>query len=63
MDPRPLSVVVLVFGLLIYVGAVSGALFGQATPPADVGALSTLLVSLLFGAYGFLLVRRTKVPT
>lgn len=62
MDPRPLSVVVLAFGVAVYLGAVSGALFGGSTPPGDVGALSVLVVCLLFGAFGFLLVGRTKVP-
>lgn len=62
MDPRPLSVVVLLFGLLTYVGAVSGLLFADPTPPADVGALSILVICVLFGLFGFLLVKRTKVP-
>ncbi|MHB1262099.1 MAG: hypothetical protein ACYC2H_10340 [Thermoplasmatota archaeon] len=62
MDPRPLSVFVLAFGVLVYVAAVAGLLFAEATPPTDVGALSLLVVSLLFGAYGFMLIKRTKVP-
>jgi hypothetical protein len=62
MDPRPVSVAVLLYGVLIYVGAVSGAFFAEATPPGDVGALSTLVLALLFGALGFGIVRRSKVP-
>jgi hypothetical protein len=62
MDPRPLSVVVLLFGLIIYIAAVAGVLFAEPTPPTDVGALSLLVTCVLFGAYGFLLVKRTKVP-
>jgi hypothetical protein len=62
MDPRPLSVLVLLFGLVVYVGAVSGALFAAASPPTDVGALSTLVVCTLFGVFGFLLIGRRKVP-
>ncbi|HJQ92861.1 MAG TPA: hypothetical protein VJ874_01095, partial [Candidatus Thermoplasmatota archaeon] len=62
MDPRPASIAVLAFGILTYVAAVAGLLFAEPTPPADVGALSILLVSLLFGLFGFLLLRRTTVP-
>lgn len=62
MDPRPVSIAVLLFGLVLYIAAVSGALFGAATPPTDVGALSVLIVSVLFGALGFLLIGRSKVP-
>ena len=62
MDPRPLSILVLAFGVLVYIGAVAGLLFAEATPPGDVGALSLLIICLLFGAYGFLLIKRTKVP-
>jgi hypothetical protein len=62
MDPRPLSIVVLLFGLLTYVGAVSGLLFASPTPPADVGALSTLVLCALFGVFGFLIVKRSKIP-
>jgi hypothetical protein len=62
MDPRPVSVVVLVFGLLTYIAAVSGMLFAKPTPPGDVGALSTLVTCVLFGALGFLIVKRSKVP-
>lgn len=62
MDPRPLSIACLAIGLLVYLGAVTGALFARPTPPGDVGAVSTLVTFLLFGALGFPLVRRTKVP-
>jgi hypothetical protein len=62
MDPRPLSIAVLLFGVLVYVAAVAGLLFAEPTPPGDAGALSLLVVCLLFGGYGFLLIRRTKVP-
>jgi hypothetical protein len=63
MDPRPLSIAVLAIGLLIYIGAVAGLLFAKPTPVTDVGALSVLVVSVLFGAFGFLLINRSKVPT
>jgi hypothetical protein len=62
MDPRPLSVLVLAFGILLYVGSVAGLLFARPTPPTDVGALSTFVVCLLFGIPGFLLLRRSQVP-
>lgn len=62
MDPRPLSLAVLAFGVLVYIAAVAGLLFAEPTPPLDVGALSLLIVCVLSGAYGFLLLKRTKVP-
>jgi hypothetical protein len=62
MDPRPVSVAVLAFGVLVYVAAVAGLLFGQPTPPLDVGATSLVVVCALFGVLGFLLLKRTKVP-
>lgn len=62
MDPRPLAIACLAFGLLLYIGAVSGLLFAAATSPGDVGATSTLAVCLLFGALAFPLVHRRKVP-
>lgn len=55
---RPLAIVCIVLGLGIYLAAVSGALFAEATPPLDVGAVSTLLTFLLFGVLAFLLDRR-----
>lgn len=62
MDPRPLSIAVAAFGILVYIAAVAGLLFAEATPVTDVGALSLLVICLLFGGYGFLLIKRTKVP-
>lgn len=62
MDPRPLSIAVLLFGVLVYAAAVAGLLFERATPPGDAGALSLLVVCVLFGAYGFMLLGRRKVP-
>jgi hypothetical protein len=62
MDPRPLSIAVLLFGVLVYAAAVAGLLFAEPTPPGDVGALSLLVVCLLAGAYGFMLLGRSKVP-
>lgn len=56
-----LAIVCFVLGLGIYLGAVSGAFFAQATPPLDVGATSTLLVFLLFGGLAFLLGRPSRV--
>lgn len=58
--PRLLAIVCFVLGVVIYLGAVSGAFFAAATPPMDVGATSTLLVFLLFGAYAFLLGQPSK---
>ena len=55
--PRILALVCLAFGLLLYVGAVAGILFAEATPPGDVGALATLVSFLLFGGLLFLLGR------
>ena len=63
MGPRPLAIVCIVAGLLIYVGAVAGILFGEATPPGDVGALSALVMFLLFGGLSFLLSREAPGPT
>lgn len=55
--PRVLAIVCLALGLLLYVGAVAGILFAEATPPGDVGALATLVTFLLFGGLLFLLDR------
>ncbi|HUR25614.1 MAG TPA: hypothetical protein VM327_06340 [Candidatus Thermoplasmatota archaeon] len=63
MDPRPPALFVLAFGVLTYIAAVAGLLFAKPTPPTDVGAVSLLVVCLLFGVYGFMLLKRTKVPT
>lgn len=56
--PRILALVCLALGLLLYAVAVAGVLFAEATPPGDVGALSTLVTFLLFGGLLFLLDRR-----
>lgn len=57
---KPLAVLALVIGVGIYLGAVSGALFAEATPPGDVGALTTLGMGLLFGGLGLALGRTPK---
>lgn len=57
---KPLAVLALVVGIGIYLGAVSGALFGAATRPTDVGALTTLVVGVLFGGLGLLLGRQPQ---
>jgi hypothetical protein len=62
VDPRPLSIACLAIGILLYGGAVSGVFFAHATPPGDSGALSALVTFLIFGACGFLLIGRSKVP-
>ena len=56
---RSLAIVCIALGLLIYIGAVAGLLFAEATPPGDVGALSTLVSFLLFGGLAFLLSRES----
>lgn len=53
--PRLLASLCIALGLLIYIGAVAGILFAEATPPGDVGALSTLAAFLLFAAFAFFL--------
>ena len=58
---KPLAALALLVGAGIYLGAVSGALFEEATPPGDVGALTTLAMGLLFGGLG-LLAGRTPKP-
>jgi hypothetical protein len=55
---RILAIACIALGLLIYVAAVAGLLFAKATPPGDVGALSTLASFLLFGILAFLLDRQ-----
>lgn len=52
---------VIALGVAIYLGAVGGVLFGGATPPLDVGAVSTLVVCLLFGALALALSRKPAV--
>jgi hypothetical protein len=57
---KPLAILALVVGAGSYLGAVSGALFDEATPPTDVGALTTLAIGVLFGVLGFLLGRQPQ---
>lgn len=52
---------VIVLGVAIYLGAVGGVLFGDATPPLDVGATSVLVVCLLFGALSLAVSRKPAV--
>ena len=42
----------LVVGLVLYLVAVTGAFFAEATPPADIGLVSTTAVFVLFGLGG-----------
>ncbi|MEA3190135.1 MAG: hypothetical protein QOD77_717 [Thermoplasmata archaeon] len=51
---KVLSLASLAFGVLFYVAAVAGLLW-PATPPADVGILSTAGVFILMGLVGLLL--------
>ncbi len=59
-QPRPvqiskvLSFASLAYGVLFYLAGVSGLLW-PATPPLDVGLLSTAAVFILFGLVGLLL--------
>ena len=50
--PKLLGIVCIALGALVYLGAVAGVFFAQATPPADVGALSWLVLGVLFGLGG-----------
>lgn len=59
--PTVLSWACLVAGVLFYIAAISGLMFGNATPPGDVGVVSTSLVLVLFGGAGLLLLR-AKAP-
>ena len=51
---------VIVLGVAIYLGAVGGVLFGfgAATPPLDAGAVSVLVVCLLFGGLALAVSRK-----
>ncbi|MGB0653181.1 MAG: hypothetical protein ACPGQL_08265 [Thermoplasmatota archaeon] len=50
-----LSFVSIAFGVLLYLASVLGLFYDNATPPADIGLLSTVLVFVLFGVFGILL--------
>lgn len=54
---RGLALLSLLVGAVIYIGAVAGLFFAAATPPADTGALSVLVIAGLFGGLAFLLDR------
>lgn len=56
--PQALGWACIVLGVVIYLGAVAGVLFGAATSPLDVGALSALAVCLLFGALALAVSRK-----
>ena len=47
--PKLLGFTCIALGALVYLGAVAGVFFAESTPPADVGALSWLVVGVLFG--------------
>lgn len=49
---------VVVLGVAVYLGAVGGVLFGAATPALDIGAVSALVVCLLFGALALAVSRK-----
>ena len=46
------SIVVILLGVLFFVGAVSGSLFGGATPLWDVGMWSVVIVLFVLGGLG-----------
>lgn len=53
-----LSWACVVVGVVFYLAGVSGLLFGNATPPGDVGLVSVTLVLVLFGVVGIMLTRK-----
>ncbi|MES2153971.1 MAG: hypothetical protein V4510_02455 [bacterium] len=50
-----LAVASLAVGVVFYLGSVGGMLWGKASPPADVGVVSTSAVFVLFGVLGLML--------
>jgi hypothetical protein len=54
------SLALLALGILIFIAAVAGVLFGKATPATDIGLYSTTVVFLGFGVGGLLL-RAAKI--
>ncbi len=54
---KTLSFASLAFGAILYLVSVTGVAYEAATPPGDIGLVSTVLVFLLFGVFGLLLVR------
>jgi hypothetical protein len=52
-----LSIASLLFGVIVYVGSVSGAFWAKATPLGDHGVIPTAAVFVLFGLLGLLLGR------
>lgn len=55
--PKVLGIASIALGAIVYLGAVAGVLFGGSTPPFDVGAVSFLLIGVLFGLGGLALAR------
>jgi hypothetical protein len=55
-----LSYASLAFGALFYILSVAGLLWKAATPPLDVGLVSTSAVFVLFGLVGLLLKPQAK---
>ena len=55
--PKILGIASLAFGVVVYLGAVAGVFFDGNTPPLDVGAVSFLLMGVLFGLCGLALAR------
>ncbi len=54
---KPLSFVSLAIAVILYLASVTGIFYGAATPPGDIGLVSTTLVFLLLGAAGLALDR------
>ncbi len=47
--PKLLGIASIALGALVYLGAVAGVFFAEATPPLDSGAVSYLVTAVLFG--------------
>ncbi len=50
-----LSIASIAFGVILYLTSVLGLFFEAASPPGDVGLLSTVGIFVLFGVLGLLL--------
>ena len=57
---KVLSYASLAYGVLFYLAGVSGMLWAKASPPLDVGLVSTSVIFILMGAVGLLLKPEAK---